>query len=85
MKPAAFTFCEVAFDERKSLRGAEVHVGGFPTHVVQEADFVAIDGERSEFDAGTIRGQAADHPTFVKADERIGNTETKRSEFRAVE
>jgi len=84
VEPAAFAFGEVALDERNDLRGAEVHVGGFPAHVVEETLFVAVGRERSEFNARAIGSEAADEPAVMKTDERVGNAETEGGKFCAV-
>ena len=71
VEPAAAAGGEVALDFANGLRGAEVHVGGFPAHAIQEALFVALLGKGSELDAGTVGSEAPYDPAAVEADAGI--------------
>src|SRR5580704_19022483 len=48
-----------------------MHVGGFPSHVVEELRLILQHSECSQFDARAIRGEAAHHPMAVESDSRI--------------
>jgi len=85
VEPAGFALGEIAFDLRDGGGGAEMHVGGFPAHGVEEAGFVAFGGEGGEFDAGAVGSEAANEPASVKADEGIGNAFSAGGKLRAVE
>jgi len=49
-----------------------MNVGGFPSHGVQKPEFGVGGAQRSQFDAGTMRAEAAHDPTPAQLDEGIG-------------
>src|SRR5215470_10630890 len=49
MEPAVFAFGEVAADGGNGIAAAEVNVGGFPAHVIEELFLVALPGQGADF------------------------------------
>src|ERR1700682_1261243 len=56
-------------EQHSRLPAAQVDVGGFPPHGVQQANFVPVFGKRGKLDARAVRGQAADDPILPHLDE----------------
>ena len=55
-------------------RSAEVNVGGFPPHGMQETKFGDGRSQGREFDAGAIRGEATNDPAAAQLDKGIRAT-----------
>ena len=72
VKPLSFLFLEMAEDGFAGGEGAEMDVGGFPSHGVQKAELGPGGAQRSQFDAGTVRAETTDDPASAQLDERIG-------------
>jgi len=72
VQPLAFLFVEMAEDEFARGWSAEVDVGGFPSHGVEQAEFGIGSTQGSEFDAGAVRTETASDPASAQLDERIG-------------
>ena len=70
-----FLFIEMAKDGLARGWGAEMDVGGFPSHGVEQTQFGIGATQGGEFDAGAVRAEAADDPASAQLDERIGTTD----------
>src|ERR1700682_442078 len=71
VQPLPFLFGQMAEDRFASRRGAEMDVGGFPSHSVQETEFDVGSPQGAEFYAGTMRAEAADDPVPTQLDKGI--------------
>ncbi len=61
-------------DKLSCICGAQVDVGGFPSHGGKKLELIAVGGKHAEFDARTMRRQAADDPASAQLYKRIGTT-----------
>src|SRR5580693_10170865 len=76
VKPLALLLVEMAEDEFAGGWGAEMDVGGFASHDVEQAQFGVGGAQGSEFDAGAVRAEAADDPAPAQLDEGIGTSDS---------
>ena len=75
VQPLPFLFIEMAEDGFAGGLSAEMDVGGFPSHGVQEAEFGVGGAQGGEFDAGAVGTEAADDPASAQLDEGIGTAD----------
>ena len=85
MQPAAAAGSQITLDVGDCFGAAKVHVGGFPAHVVEQARFVSLFGERGEFDAAAIRGQPAHEPLAVEMYAGVLDADGIFDQLRAVD
>jgi hypothetical protein len=74
MQPLAFLFSDMAEDKFARRWSGEMDVGGLPAHGVEKAKFSIGCAQRSEIDAGAVRGETTNDPASAQLDERIGTT-----------
>src|SRR5580704_16858087 len=75
VQPLSFLFVDMAEYEFAGRRGAEMDVGGFPSHGVEQAEFGVGGAQGGEFDAGAERTQAAHDPATAQLEEGIGTAD----------
>ena len=75
VQPLRFLLVEMAEDEFAGGWSAEMDVGGFPSHGVEQAKFGVGGAQGCEFDAGAVRAEAANDPASAQLDERIGTAD----------
>src|SRR5580658_501684 len=75
VQPLSLLFFDVAEDEFAGRRGAEMDVGGFPAHRVEQAELGVGGAQGGEFDTGAERTQAAYDPATAQLDEGIGTAD----------
>ncbi len=75
VQPLWFLFVDVAEDRLASGWRAQVDVGGFVSHGIEETKFVIGGAQGGEQDAGAVGGEAADNPAAAELDEMIGTAD----------
>src|SRR5215467_7064292 len=71
VEPAAAPGSQLGLYVGDGFAAAEMHVSGFPAHIVEQSRFVPFFGQGREFDAGTVGRQTANEPMSMKTDTRI--------------
>jgi len=73
VQPGILSLCQIAFDGGDGFATAEVNVGGFPAHVVEQALFLAFLGESLNFNVAAVGSEAPDDPVLREMHVRIEN------------
>jgi hypothetical protein len=76
--------CKVMLHLGDRLRGAEVHVGRFPAHRIEQPRFVAILRQRSELDSRAVWRQTPHHPPAMETHTGIRHANRTLHEFVAI-
>ena len=83
MKPVPFLPPQMAKDSLAGRLRSHGNIRGFPTHGVQQTELGAASEKRDQFNARTMRGQAADNPASTQLDKWVG-TANRPAEDRLV-
>src|ERR1700692_2960617 len=75
VQPLPFLFFEVTEDRFAGGQGAEVDVGGFPSHGVEQAELGTGRAQGSQFDAGAVGSKAANDPASAQLNKMIGTAD----------
>src|SRR5215471_16603473 len=75
MKPTGWPLHQVAPDCVNRFFSAEVHVGGFPSHEIQETMFVALLRQVVNWNPAAVRREAAAKPRPIHQNKRIAATD----------
>ncbi len=73
VEPAVLAAGQIMLDRWNGLWRAEVNVGGFPAHAIEESFFIAFGGQGIDFDVAAIGGQAAHDPVLREMDVGIAD------------